>query len=167
MIKKNIFKYSYVVFIVLVLDLFSKYWVLHNFEIGQSKSIIGNILRITLTRNTGLSFGIFSNQIHPLLATLIPIILIIVFSFFIFKYLKYIRIGTPQTFSWFSIMLLYGSFFGNTIDRIFNGFVTDFIDIGINNIRWYKFNLADLFAVVACFSLIVLFLNYYESENNI
>jgi signal peptidase II len=39
--------------------------------------------------------------------------------------------------------LLLGGALGNLVDRIRLGYVVDFVDAGIGDIRWYTFNVAD------------------------
>ena len=39
--------------------------------------------------------------------------------------------------------LLLGGAIGNLIDRIRLGYVVDFVDAGIGDLRWYTFNVAD------------------------
>ena len=39
--------------------------------------------------------------------------------------------------------LLLGGAIGNMLDRLRLGYVVDFVDGGIGNIRWYTFNVAD------------------------
>src|SRR4029077_2467673 len=39
--------------------------------------------------------------------------------------------------------LLLGGALGNLIDRVRLGYVVDFVDAGIGNLRWYTFNVAD------------------------
>jgi signal peptidase II len=39
--------------------------------------------------------------------------------------------------------LLLGGALGNVTDRLRLGYVVDFVDIGIGDLRWYTFNVAD------------------------
>jgi signal peptidase II len=54
----------------------------------------------------------------------------------------------------FALGLLLAGAMGNFIDRIRLGYVVDFVDIGIGNLRWYIFNVADM--AVTCFFLTIL-----------
>ena len=42
-----------------------------------------------------------------------------------------------------SLLLIIGGAIGNITDRIFRGYVVDFIDFHINGVHWYVFNIAD------------------------
>jgi signal peptidase II len=43
-----------------------------------------------------------------------------------------------------ALALLIGGALGNLVDRLANGFVFDFIDIGIGTTRFWTFNVADM-----------------------
>ncbi|HET9681993.1 MAG TPA: signal peptidase II, partial [Candidatus Limnocylindrales bacterium] len=45
---------------------------------------------------------------------------------------------------------------GNLIDRLRYGFVVDFVDAGIGNVRWYTFNVADTAISASIVLLLVL-----------
>jgi signal peptidase II len=51
-------------------------------------------------------------------------------------------------------LILGGGLGNNLIDRVRLGSVTDFIDFGLGNWRWYTFNLADAFVVVGVIMLL-------------
>jgi signal peptidase II len=46
---------------------------------------------------------------------------------------------------WLSVALgfLLGGAIGNLIDRLRLGYVVDFVDAGVGDVRWYTFNVAD------------------------
>jgi signal peptidase II len=103
---------------------------------------IFSIFSIHYTQNTGAAFGILKGF------NLFFIIISILVIFGIFKYYKHYKL--PLT------ILLAGTI-GNLVDRIFFGFVRDFISIGSFPI----FNLADSFNTIAAILLIVAF---YKEE---
>ncbi|MCB9361797.1 signal peptidase II [Candidatus Woesearchaeota archaeon] len=90
-------------------------------------SIIPGILEIIFVRNTGAGFGIFKGQVLWLI--LISIAAITLFSYLFYKERIH---STPYA-------LIIGGALGNLIDRVFLGYVVDFIDIG----WWPTFNFAD------------------------
>ena len=64
-----------------------------------------------------------------------------------------------------------GGAIGNAIDRVLvlfpsSGYigVIDFIDIGINNYRWYIFNMADTFITVG---IIIYFILQLKNQSNV
>jgi len=88
----------------------------------------------TSTVNTGVAFGLF--QGYNWIFIIVSIIALIIC---VFNYKKH-----KLEFSF-----LIGGILGNLIDRIFFGFVRDFIDLRI----WPVFNIADSFIVIGALLL--------------
>lgn len=103
-----------------------------------------NFFKINYIENIGASFGMLKG--YNWLFILIALIVI----FYIFKYLK--KIKKEKNYVQIAIGLLLGGVIGNLIDRIFLGFVRDFIDLKI----WPTFNIAD-----ACSTIAVILLAYH------
>ena len=62
--------------------------------------------------------------------------------------------GTRPSLLTLSTGLLVGGALGNLVDRLANGFVFDFIDIGIGSTRFWTFNVADM-AITSGIALLV------------
>ncbi|MBT3395309.1 signal peptidase II [archaeon] len=104
------------------------------------KNISGGI--ITYTTNTGAAFSLFQNSTNILI--LISGIVAISVVYFYKKYPK----------SYIPLAFILGGTIGNLIDRIYFGYVRDFIDLKI----WPIFNVADSFNVIGVTILIYLIL---------
>ncbi|HON55765.1 MAG TPA: signal peptidase II [bacterium] len=144
--------------ILLVLDAISKLYIHKNFELGESKNILGEFFKITYIRNTGIAFGMFQ-EFGEIFSYIIPLAIIILL--FIFYKTENKNLLIKLAF----LGIITGAF-GNFIDRIFYGYVVDFIDIDFFNIsiapfkilgiefsgyyldRWPAFNLAD--SLISC-----------------
>jgi signal peptidase II len=63
------------------------------------------------------------------------------------------RTGRSQYLS-IALGLLLGGALGNVTDRLLHGYVVDFVDIGIGDLRWYTFNVADAAISLAIVMLI-------------
>ena len=107
--------------------------------------IIHNFLCIEYTQNTGIAFNIGSNNV------VIIIIINIMILGLIFKFIKDNNLHIETLVSLF-IVLAGG--ISNLIDRIFRGFVIDFIDVNIFNFP--NFNVADICIVLGIIFLIVI-----------
>jgi signal peptidase II len=92
----------------------------------------------TYTKNYGAAFGILQNQ--QLLFIIISLIVII--TIILIK-----KDLIPLGF-------LLGGTIGNLIDRLYYGYVIDFINLKI----WPSFNLADFFNTIGIFLLIIYFI---------
>ena len=113
--------------LILAADQASKAAMRSNFFPGSSKTIIPGLLYLTYAQNTGVSFGLFAGY------NLIFIVVLLAAFFFFAALFRKKENYRPQ------ITVICAGISGNLIDRLFFGFVTDFIDIKI----WPIFNLAD------------------------
>jgi signal peptidase II len=116
--------------LVLLMDQFTKYLVIQSLSPGSSFPFRG-FFRITHVHNTGSAFGILQGLNTPLIFVSFVGIVILV--------LIYRSQPHPSNWLRLSLALQLGGAFGNLIDRLRLGYVTDFIDIG----PWPVFNLAD------------------------
>lgn len=105
--------------------------------------LIGQYFRLTLGYNTGVAFGMFANLgVSPLVFTGL---IIIVLTVWLFRALRGGEI--PSSATW-PVGMILGGAIGNFLDRLPDGRVTDFLDMGLSAVRWPTFNLADSFIVV-------------------
>ena len=128
--------------LVVLVDQLSKIWIKTNFDLWESKEIIGSIIKFSHVRNTGIAFGIPVGEWGIVIT-----VLSIVATLFI-GYLHW-----QERYSHHLIVvglsMILGGAIGNLIDRSTIFFaeryqgVVDFIDIGFGINRWYTFNIAD------------------------
>jgi signal peptidase II len=140
-----------VLLFALMLDSATKIWAERTLEPFQPVPVIDNLVRLTLGYNTGVAFGMFANGgSWPLIITGVIIIgLVIWFSRALYS-------GEFVAWAVVPIGLLLGGAIGNFIDRMVDGRVTDFIDVGLGDVRWPTFNLADSFILIGVGLLILL-----------
>lgn len=131
--------------LVFLLDQFTKYLVIQLLPFRSSFPAEG-FFRFTHTHNTGSAFGIFQGQNTPLIFISFVGIIILV--------LIYRSQPRPSNWLRLSLGLQLGGAFGNLVDRLRLGHVTDFIDIGL----WPVFNLADASIVTGLVLLAWVFL---------
>ena len=140
--KMKILVYS---FYIILIDQLSKFWILGTLGFDQSKSIIPHFLKLTLVKNKGAAFSIFSNS-----TTLLTIISIIASILLVTIILK-----SPPRSYWNSIGIAYllGGTVGNGIDRLFKGYVLDFLELV--PINFPIFNVADISINIAIICFII------------
>ena len=63
--------------------------------------------------------------------------------------------------------LVYGGIIGNFIDRIFIGYVRDFIDVRIINYHYPVFNIADSAIVIGIILLIIAIIKKEDSHHEV
>jgi len=124
----------FIIIIVFVcfLDQLTKFLVTKTLLLNQSQPIIKGVLHFTLIHNRGAAFGILKNQINLFIFTSIAAIILIYFN------LKNSKNKEPSLYS-ASLSLILAGALGNLIDRLFLGYVVDFLDFRI----WPVFNIAD------------------------
>lgn len=125
---------------------------------GGSIAVAEGIFSLTLARNYGASFGIFSGKTTLLSAiTGIGIALVLVFLVVRPKTLKIFR---------YSMLLIFSGGLGNLIDRLAFGYVRDFIDYTFLEtffgIDFAIGNIADIFVMIAMGMLIVYMIFGYK-----
>lgn len=121
-----------VAFLVFAVDLLIKRSIMLFFAPAQSVPLIKGFLHLTYVQNTGVAFGLFRNQRSALI--LIGIIVCAAVTYF------YARAGKRDTLLRFSLAIILGGSLGNLFDRMFYGYVVDYIDF-----RFFPvFNLADI-----------------------
>lgn len=144
---------------VLVLDVSTKLLVQRYFHLYQQIDVIGEYVRLTYIYNPGAAFGIHLG----------------VYSRQIFLVLSLIALSALIGMYWYTpamdrvrlvaIALICGGAIGNLIDRVRseNG-VVDFIDIGIGDVRWPVFNVADMAVTTGA---IILALSLWKEEQRV
>lgn len=133
-------------FISFILDQLTKLYVVNYISpMDPPAEIIGSLLRLKLTFNP---YGVFGLSIGPAALNYVLTIVGIIVLFYVGLTLKD-RTGLIV------FGLLIGGALGNVADRLRFGYVIDFIDMGIGNLRWFTYNLADAFITVGAVFLLV------------
>ena len=150
--KKKIFSKEIIIslivtIIVFVLDRASKINILKKQMTTDGNIFINNYINFDLVWNTGVSFGLLSQDANIYYhAISFMIFLVIIFlSYLIIK-------ANFLDKALYSLIL--GGALGNFYDRAFYFAVPDFIDIHINDFHWFTFNIADIFITIGVIILI-------------
>ena len=119
------------------MDQVTKWWII-NYIMQPIKILpITPFFNIVLTWNSGISFGIFSNQGSfsvIILSTLATLIVFFLAVWLMKAENKKLIIG---------LICIIGGAIGNIIDRVYHGAVIDFLDFHIKSYHWPAFNVAD------------------------
>ena len=154
--KKTIFPLSISVFVILF-DQVTKFWVLHQYAVGDTFGLIPGILEFCYVENYGSAMGIVSNARWPLVIGTAIAIIACVFFLFSKKCTGKIM---PCAFG-----LVVGGGIGNLIDRVFLGYVVDFVRFPISWFH-YSFNIADCAVCLGCGLLVLeLLLDFIGSKH--
>lgn len=141
---------------VVSIDLITKLFIQRGMNLYQQVNIIGDYVRLTYIHNPGAAFGI---GLGP-------------YSRFIFLALSMVALAALAGMYWVtplkdkirlvSIALICGGAVGNLLDRVRSTQgVVDFMDVGVGQLRWPVFNVADV--AVTC-GAIFLALSLWREE---
>ena len=102
--------------------------------------IIPGFFSLTYVENKGAAWGILNNSTIVLVG--ISVIVLLLISKYISSTIEFTKLSVV------SYGLLIGGIFGNLIDRIFRGFVIDFLNFNILGYNFPVFNIADTMIVI-------------------
>ena len=97
-------------------------------------------LNLVYVENKGISFGMLSDYNIPFWLGIL--------SFIISAYVIFLIIKSESNLELIGLSMILGGAIGNGIDRLFRGYVIDFIDLYYRNFHWPAFNFADSFITV-------------------
>jgi signal peptidase II len=112
---------------------------------GQRLSVVADLVRLIHSHNSGALFGLFQDQ-----ALLFGLVSVGVVAMIVW----YHGSSGRNTLLTVALGLLLGGALGNMLDRLRLGYVVDFVDVGIGDLRFYTFNAAD--AAISCAILLLL-----------
>lgn len=131
--------------ISLVLDQLTKYWVMQNFNLTETRPLIPGVFHLTYITNTGAAFSLLTGKA---------------------EWLRWLSLAVSlglMALAWFGPGLntleqlgygfILGGALGNGIDRFVSGSVVDFLDFRL--IQFPVFNLADMFINVGIACLLI------------
>ena len=130
-IQTKLYFLSLSMFIVLI-DQFTKYLMFYNYKLFINKDFL--LFKLDFVKNYGAAFNILSGS--RIFLSLISILFSILLIYLIF------RKNTSSRVDLYSYSFILGGTIGNGIDRIYKGFVVDFINLNI--ISFPVFNIADI-----------------------
>lgn len=121
-----------IVLSILSLDQLSKFLSTKYLLLHQSIPIIKGVFHLTLIHNRGAAFGMLKDQVYLFILTAVICVVLIPL------YLNRQRLKSLSLYN-ISLGFILAGALGNLIDRLFFGYVIDFLDFRI----WPVFNVAD------------------------
>jgi signal peptidase II len=120
---------------VLALDVWTKRWAEATLAGREPVRVIGELVRFSYTRNSGVAFGLGAGLPFPYAVFSIAAVIVILWLFMRHR----VHSGSRQL----ALALILGGAVGNLIDRVTTGEVVDFILVGWRQWYWPVFNVAD------------------------
>ncbi|HNS05357.1 MAG TPA: signal peptidase II [Candidatus Saccharicenans sp.] len=136
---KNHFYYLFIL-VWIALDQLTKYLVARSISLYEVVPVIPGFFNLTRVHNRGAIFGFLSNSQYPAARILLNLGAILALGVVVYYFFK-----TPAelVLSRLSLSLIIGGAIGNILDRLFRGYVIDFLDFYAGSFHWPFFNLAD------------------------
>ena len=138
---------------LLIIDQVTKAFIVSRFDLYESFQVVP-FFNLTFVVNYGFAFGFLNSpSLNQIIVSTVILSIIIYFLYLLIK-------TQDRVFKICLVLILTGAV-GNFLDRIFRGYVVDFIDIYVFNYHWPAFNIADSCISVGFVILIfnILFLN--------
>jgi signal peptidase II len=129
--------------LVVALDQLSKAAIRGSITPGETHSVLPG-LQFVNTRNRGVAFGFLPGR-HFVVSALVAVALLVLVVYFARNY--------TRPLIWLPTGMLIGGAFGNILDRIRSGSVTDFVKLPLG---WPPFNLADASITIGVLLLLLL-----------
>lgn len=151
---RNKKRYIVIFSVIIILDQVAKFIVQGVFNGDPYKviTVIKDFFLIRYVENKGAVWGIFSQStsvIIPKIITVLSIFALIVVIYF------FLKLESQCVLELTSLSFVIGGALGNIIDRLYQGYVVDFLDVFIKNHHWPTFNIADSFITIGVILLII------------
>ena len=135
--------------VILVADQLSKAMDVGNLALGERARVIGDLVQIWHVQNRGAAFSLFQGGS----------IVFVGVSILSLGMVAYFQRSLRDRAWWVNLVLglVLGGTLGNFIDRLRQGYVTDWLSVGFGDTRWPTFNVADS-SIVVGIGILVLYL---------
>tara|TARA_B110000881_G_scaffold191551_1_gene183595 strand:- start:193 stop:690 length:498 start_codon:yes stop_codon:yes gene_type:complete len=143
---KNVILSLIIIFFVFASDRVSKVIIIKH-QLNSNSLFVNDYLNLELVWNTGISFGIFSQNANIYYHSTTLLI------FFVIVFLSHL-INKANFLDKIFLSLIFGGALGNLYDRLLYFAVPDFIDLHINDYHWFTFNIADIFITIGIILII-------------
>lgn len=138
---------------IVIIDQLAKLLVIANISPTECIHIIPGLFDFVYVENTGAAFSILSDS--TLLLSLISVLFCIGVVFFWYKEKPKNKLFCA------ALTMLFAGALGNAIDRIFRGFVVDFISTSF--ITFPVFNIADI-AITGGAAVLIIYILFFDKD---
>jgi len=144
--KETIISFTVVIFIF-IFDRLTKLSII-NHQLNNPGILVNDYLNLDLVWNTGIGFGLFSQDAN-VYYHLISLIIFLVIIFLVYLITK------ADFLEKILYSLILGGAISNFYDRLIYLAVPDFIDFHISDFHWFTFNIADIFITLGIILIII------------
>lgn len=144
-----------------LIDQVTKIAVLKSFVLHEHAEIIPGFFSLVRVHNTGIAFGQFNDgSAANIIFTMVALCALVAILIF------WRRGQFPGKLNGTAVALLLSGILGNLTDRLWHGYVVDFLDFHIGERHWPSFNVADsCICIAAGLLFIAAFRNQDDKDN--
>lgn len=147
--------YFILILVLFIADQVTKAMIARNIVLNTGKEIIPNFFQLVHIRNKGAIFGFFSQSGSRFVFLLLTLTSLAALSLVLYYFFK--AHPKDRLFN-ISLSLIIAGALGNFSDRIFKGYVIDFLDVSVKGWHWPSFNVADSCISIGAALLVYIFL---------
>jgi len=153
--------YFIIIIVTIAADQFTKLLIMQSLALYEIREVIPGFFNLVYVTNRGAAFSMLANVSGPWVHYFFVCIASAAAVVLTALYFKWRRIST-----WFGVSfgLIVGGAFGNVIDRIRFGAVTDFLDFYVGGYHWPAFNVAD--SAICVGAVLLILINIFVSEKD-
>jgi signal peptidase II len=134
-VKRSLLMLFAVAGFVFALDQWTKRWATEALMNREPVPVLGEVVRFTFTRNSGVAFGLGAGTHFPFYIFSLLAVAVILALF--------VRRRVHGVTRELALSLIFGGALGNLVDRLTTGLVVDFIEVGVGRWHFPVFNVAD------------------------
>ncbi len=138
--------------VFVIIDQISKFLISSNMELGDSVTVIPGVLDFTYTHNDGMAFGLGSETFRWIFIS----VTLVVCSILVYLMFKK---DFKHNLYFMAVSCIVSGGIGNLIDRLFNGYVVDFLALSFFPPIC---NFADYCITAGTIMLVIFILFYYN-----
>ena len=144
------------VFVLVGIDQITKYWAIERLMNTSGIPVIKDVFELVYVENRGAAFGMMQDRVM--------FFVIMTFAILAFIIYYYNKIPKEKKYNYIRIclILIVAGAIGNLIDRIFLGYVVDFLYFKL--IDFPVFNVADMYVTIGAILTFILIIFVYKED---
>jgi signal peptidase II len=144
--------------VVYVADQLTKAIVVAALDLGERVRVIGDLVQVWNVRNFGAAFSLFQGGFVLFMVVTVFALGMVAYFHHTFR-LRPLRVHAI-------LGLVLGGTLGNLTDRLRHEYVVDWLSVGLGDLRWPTFNVADA-SVVVGIGLLVGYLVFFDRDRTV
>lgn len=138
--------------LVVALDQLTKNLAYLNLVPGEEIPLVGNLLRLELSRNSGFAFGLIlraPDSVRDVFFVGIPVFALVLIV------MIFIKLQDDEMLTSVALTTLLAGALGNLIDRVQYGHVLDILSLRLGSFEFPPFNLADISIIIGVILMVI------------